>query len=107
ELIGTADEVCDVPGPRPQVGSPRRVRLLHATRPQHHDVVRELHGLYLVVSDVDRCEPDPALEFEEFSSKLLAHLRIDVREWLVEEDHIRLGDESPGERHPLLLSTAE
>ena len=67
----------------------------------------ELHGLRLVVRHVDGGEAELALHGQQLEAQLLAHLRVDVRERLVEEDEVGVGHERPRERHPLLLAAAQ
>ena len=67
------------------------------------------HGqsLFLVVSDVDEGDADPALQVLELDLHRLSQLEIEGSERLVEEQDFRLVDQRPGQCHPLLHATGE
>ena len=72
-----------------------------------HDPVGHGHGLFLVVRDVDECDPDLVLNPLQLELHFLAQLEVERAERLVEEEHARPVHERPGKRDPLLLSARE
>src|SRR5438128_1468717 len=77
--------------------------LLHAPGVHHHDAIGERHRLGLVVGDEDRGGAHGALDLPELDLHLLAQLRVEVRERLVEQQDARPDHESASERDALLL----
>src|SRR5581483_4635231 len=73
----------------------------------HRDLVRHRERLRLVVRHVDAGDPELALEPLELEAHVLAQLRVEVRERLVEEEQGRLHHERAREREPLLLPARE
>ncbi len=72
-----------------------------------HDPVGHGHGLFLVVRDVDECDPDLVLDPLQLKLHLLAQLEVERTERLVEEEHPRPVHERASERDPLLLAAGE
>ena len=73
----------------------------------HRDRVGHGHGLLLVVGDVDEGDPDLGLDPLELDLHLAAQLEVERAERLVEEQHLRLVDQRPGQRDALLLAAGE
>ena len=70
-------------------------------------VVGDLHGLLLVVGHEHGRHVDLVVEPAEPRPQLLAHLRVEGAERLVEQQHPRLDDQRAGERHALALAARE
>jgi hypothetical protein len=103
ENIGGPDEVGHERGRRPVVDLPRTAHLLDASLPHDDDAVGHAQGLFLVVRDVDRRQAEPALERSDLHPHLDAQPGVQVAQRLIEEEHPRLIDQRPRERHALLL----
>jgi len=59
------------------------------------------------VGDVDGRDLELREEAAQLLARLLAQLGVKVAQGLVEEDHLRLGDEGAGQGHALLLAAGE
>src|SRR5882724_1175152 len=81
--------------------------LLHPPALHHHHAVGQDERLRLIVGHEDHRGTEPLLKPLELHPHLVAQERVEVRERLVEQQHARLGDERPGEGHPLLLAAGE
>ncbi len=84
-----------------------RTHLLDHAGVHHRDRVGHGHGLLLVVGDVDERQPDVDLDPLELDLHRPAELEVEGAERLVEEQHLGLVDQRPGERDPLLLATRQ
>src|SRR5256885_13401014 len=70
----------------------------------HHDEpVRDGQRLLLIVGDHDGGEPKLALQFADLDAHFLAQLGIEVRERLVEQQHVGPDRKRARERDALLL----
>ena len=74
---------------------------------QQHDLVGHAHRLGLVVRHVDHGDAERLLQRADLAPHLLAQLRVEVRERLVHQADLGLGDDRPAERHALLLAAGE
>ena len=107
EQIGHAEEVGDVGGGRPLVDLDGRTDLGDLTAVHHGQAVRHRQRLLLVVRDVEERDADIALQRGEVALEVLAQLGVERAEWLVEQEHLRLQHERPGQGHALLLAAGE
>ena len=73
----------------------------------HHQPVGELERLLLVVGDEHRGVAGAVVDLAQPLAQLLAHLRVERAERLVEQQHPRLDGERPGQRHALPLAARE
>ena len=103
EQVALADEVGDEPRPRKAVDSRRLVQLLDAAGVHHRDPMRQRERFGLVVRHVDERDADLLLQIDELDLHVLAELRVERRERLVQQQHRRMGDQRPRDRHALLL----
>jgi hypothetical protein len=85
----------------------RRRRSARPALVHHHDLLGDLHRLLLVVRDEDRRHVDLVVEAAQPARELLADLRVERAERLVEEQHLGLDRERPGQRHALALAARE
>ena len=85
----------------------RRTELAHAAALHHRDPVAEPHGLGLVVRHVERRGADLALEALELVAGRVAELGVEIGERLVEQEHARIADQRPAQRHALALAAGE
>ena len=67
----------------------------------------ERDGLLLVVGHHDGGGPNRPQQRLQLQTQLLAELRVEVRQRLVQEQDVRLDRQSAGQRHPLLLAATE
>ena len=81
--------------------------LLDPALVHHDDAVGDLERLLLVVRHEDAREPDLVVEAPQPAPQLLAHLRVEGAEGLVEEEDPRLDGEGAGEGHALPLAPGE
>ena len=84
-----------------------RADLLDLAVGHHHDRVGDLHRLLLVVGDEHRGDVDLVVQAPQPGAQLLAHLRVERAERLVEQQHLRLDRERAGQRHALALAAGE
>src|SRR6185369_4060500 len=82
----------------------RAALLLHDAGIHQSDAVREAQSLDLVVRDEQHGDVETLLQQLHFEAHLLAQLRIQIAERLIEQQDLRLGDERAGERDALLLA---
>ncbi len=81
--------------------------LLDPTLVHHHDPVRHLHRLLLVVGDDHRGDARLLLQVAQPHPQLLAHLGIESAERFIEQQHLGLHRQRPRQRHPLPLAAGE
>ena len=74
---------------------------------EHRDVVGEGEGLLLVVGDVDGGDAEVLLHLLQLVAQLDPQLGIQVGQGLIHADDGRLGDQGPGDGHPLLLAAGQ
>ena len=67
----------------------------------------DVHRLRLVVGDEDGRHVHLVVEASQPLAQLRPHTRVEGAERLVEQEHLRLRRERPGERHPLPLAARE
>ncbi len=77
--------------------------LFHAALVDDHDLVGHLEGFLLVVGDKDRGDVHLVVQAPQPLAQLLAHLRVERTEGLVEQQHRGLDRERPSQRHALTL----
>jgi hypothetical protein len=88
ELVGSAD-------------------LFDASRRHHDDLVGDLHRLFLIVGDEHGRDVHLVVQAAEPVAELLANLRVERSEGLVEEQHVRLDGQCPGQCHALALAARQ
>ena len=100
----------DEPGherrPRLVVDLGGRADLLDPALVHHHDLVRQLQGLLLVVRHQQARHAELAVELVEPAAEVLADLGIEGPERLVEQEHLGRGA-SARERDPLPLAAGQ
>ena len=101
------DEAHHELGLRMVVQIPGRAGLLDPAVVHDHDLLGDVHRLLLVVGDEDGRHVDLLVEAAKPHSQLLANVRVERPEGLVEEQHLGLDGERPGERHALALPARE
>src|SRR5882757_7654953 len=104
EIVGLPQKLRHEGGRRPLVGLLRRADLLDAALAHDHDPVGQRHRLVLVVGHENRGGAEIALDLAQLDLHLLAQLGIEVRQWLVEQQHARLDDECASQCDTLLLT---
>ena len=107
DLVDRADEAHHELRRRVLVEVHRRPGLLDAALVHDHDLLGDVHRLLLVVGDEDRRHVDLVVEAAQPVAQLLADLRVERAEGLVEQQHLRLDRERPGQRHALALPARE
>ncbi len=85
----------------------RRADLLQDALGEHRDPVAERDRLDLVVGHVDRRDADAVVQPLELGPHLDAELGVQVRERLVQQEHLGLANERPAHRHALALAARE
>ena len=107
EPVHRADELGDERRRGRAVHLRGRAHLLDAAAVHHRDVVGDRERLFLVVRDVERRDPELELDAPDLLAQLHAHLCVERRERLVEEQHARLDRERARERDALLHAAGE
>src|SRR5829696_9571447 len=92
---------------RPIVDLLRRAGLRDPPGIHHDDPIGHRHRLLAIVRDVDRGEAEAILERLDLLAQLHAHLGVEVRQRLVEEEELRVDGERAPERHALALAAGE
>ena len=105
--VGGADEVGHELVRRPLVDVARAADLLDAPFVHHRDLVRQRQRLALVVRHVDRGDLQLALQPLQLEAHLLAQLRVEVGQRLVEQEQRRLHHQRARQRQALLLAAGE
>ena len=85
----------------------RLAELHHLALVEHRDPVRHRERLGLVVGNVDEGQAELAAELLQLGAQRLAHLAVEVRERLVEQQQLGVRDQRAGEGQALLLAAAE
>ncbi|ABA50513.1 hypothetical protein BURPS1710b_1039 [Burkholderia pseudomallei 1710b] len=98
-----ADEARDELVRRRVIQRVGRAHLLHAARRQHDDLVGERHRLDLIVRHVDHRRLQLVVQPRELEPHLHAQRRIEVRQRLVEQEHLRLARDRAADRDALPL----
>jgi hypothetical protein len=104
---GLTQEVAHEGGGGPLVERSRRADLLHAPPVHDREAVGKAQRLDLVVGDEQHRDAEPALQQLDLHAHLLAQLRVQVAEGLVEQQEVRLVDERPAEGQALHLPAAQ
>ena len=102
-----ADESGDECRPRTVIHVFRRPHLFEAARVHERDSVAHAHGLDLVVGDQDRGRTGLVLNAANFCAHLEPETGIEIRQWLVHQEHVGLAHERASQRHALLLTAGE
>ena len=85
----------------------RGADLLDLAFVHHHDGVGKRKGFLLVVGDVDEGDAQFPVHLLQFDLHVLAHLEVQGREGLVQQQDLGLVHERPGDGHALLLSAGQ
>ena len=81
--------------------------LLDPALVHHHQLLGDVHRLLLVVGDEDRRHVHLVVEVAQPGAQVLADLGVERAEGLVEQQHLRLDRQRPGQRHALALAAGE
>ena len=84
-----------------------RAELLDTAVVHDRDAIRQGHRLDLVVGDVDGGDPKLVTQVLELRAHGDPELRVEVRERLVHQEHLRGAHDGPRERDPLALAAGE
>ena len=101
------DELCDEPVLRRVVQVHWRAHLLDAPGVEDDDPVRERHRLHLVVRHIDHGRPDLLVQTCNLEAHLHAQRRVEVRQRLIEQEHVRIADDRPADRDALPLAAGQ
>ena len=82
-------------------------RLLDPAFVHHDQLLGDVHRLLLVVGDEDRRHVHLVVEAAQPGAQVLADLGVERAEGLVEQQHLRLDRQRPGQRHALALAAGE
>ena len=85
----------------------RGADLLDLAAVHHRDPVGDLHRLLLIVGDEHGGDVLLVVQAPQPGAQLGADGGVERAERLVEQQHLRLDGERPGERHPLALAAGE
>ena len=107
QQVHRADEAGDEFRGGPVVERRRRRDLLDAALVHDDDAVGDRQRLGLVVRDHDEGGAELRLQPLQLDLHLLAQMRVERRQRLVEQQHARLADDGAGERHALALAAGQ
>ena len=102
--VGEADELGHEARLRSVVELRRSGDLLEAAGRHDADPIAHRQGLLLVVGDEEGRDPDHDLDPPDLLAELATDLGVEGRQRLVEQEHLRLDGQRPGERDSLLLA---
>ncbi|MNZ99257.1 hypothetical protein D3C78_1185750 [compost metagenome] len=83
------------------------IPLLQATFLEHADVIADGKGLFLVVCDQNGTGATALENVADLMAEAPAQLHVEVGEWLVEQQQLRLGGQCAGQGHTLLLAAGQ
>ena len=104
---GIAEKAGDEQIHGPLVDVHRRVDLLNDAAIQHDDALPERHRLDLIVRDVDHRRAERAMQPRDLGARRGSQLRIEIRQRLVEQEHLRMTHQRAAERDALALAAGE
>ena len=107
QAVGHAEESGGEHVLRERVDRLRQAALDHVAAVHHHDVVGDRQRLVLVVRDEHGGDAEPLLHRADLVAHPAAQTLVEVAQRLVEQQHLRLADQRPGQRDPLLLAAGE
>ena len=107
QQIGAAQERRDEPRAGPLIQRARLADFLEPAAVHDADPVRHAEGFFLIVRHEHRRDADGALNLADPAPQLLADLRVERAERLVEQQHARLVSQRACERDALLLAARE
>ena len=81
--------------------------MLYMTAVEHHDFIRQGHGFYLVVGDVNHGRAETVVQAGDLVTHLHPQRGIQVGERLVKQQNARLPRHGTAHRHPLALAARE
>jgi hypothetical protein len=81
--------------------------LLQLAEPQDGHPVAHRHGFHLVMGDVDGGGAQSALQCGDLSTGLHAQFCVEVGQWFVHAEHLRLTDDRASHRHALALTAGQ
>ena len=81
--------------------------LLHFAFRHHAQPVPQRHGLHLIMGDVNGGDREFAVQTLEVAAYLVPKFRIQIRQWFVEEECLRLANERAPHGHPLALAAGQ
>ena len=98
ELVGAAEKFGHESGLRRRIDLLRRARLLDAAAVQHRDLIGEVERLFLIVGDENGGQFQPLVQAAQPAAQILAHLRVERAEGLVEQKQFRFDGERARKR---------
>ena len=107
EEIDMTQEVEDEGIGRVLVDLVRGPGLLDPAMVHDHDPVGHLQGLFLIVGDEDAGHMDLVVKPSQPAAQFGPHLGVQGAERLIEEEHLRLHGQGPGQGDPLPLAAGE
>src|SRR6516162_8120691 len=102
-----ADEARDEQVLRPIVKLERRADLFHQAVMHDHDAVGERHRLDLIMGDVDGRGLQALVQFLDFGAHGDAKLGVEIRQRLVEQEHLRIAHDGAAHGDALALAAGE
>ena len=85
----------------------RRSHLLDVAGLQHDDLVGHGHGLHLIVGHIDHRGIQLLMQTGEFDAHLYPQRGVEVRQRLIEQEHLRVAHDSAADGYPLPLAARE
>ena len=107
EEVAAPDEARDEAARRALVKVALRADLAHLAMRHDDEAIRHAQRLVLVMRHHHRGEAELLLQLADLDAHLLAQLGVEIRQGLVEQEHVGAEGERAGERDPLLLAARE
>ena len=83
----------------------RRIELFQAAMVEDRDPIGHGKGLVMIVRDEHGRRLCSAQQVVQLLAHASSHVRVQIAEWLVEQQHDGILDEGTGQRDPLLLAS--
>ena len=107
EEVDLSDELGDEAGVRLAIHLGRRTDLLDAPAVHQHDAITHRERFFLIVRHVDERRAHGGLDPAQLEVHRLTQLQVEGRERFVEEQHLWMVGQRPGEGDALRLSAGE
>ena len=104
QLVHRSDEAGDERTGRVAVHLAWRAQLLEPTVRHDADAIADAQRLFLIVGDEQGGDAELGLDAPDLVAQRGAHLGVQRRQWLVEQQHLRLDGQRASQRDALLLA---
>ena len=85
----------------------RRPNLLDLAHRQHHDSIRQRHRFDLIVRHIDHRRLQVFVQLRELIAHAYAECGIQIRQWLIKQEHFRFANDGATDGDPLTLAAGQ